>query len=140
MLHSNKNKEDLQKLNELVALESRVKSVRLQDKLGKENFHEDTKKVFEPVTKSTKEVSQEITKAITETSNINNKALEIFNNKFLEIMNDRGTLATYLMSPLSRITNPENTTQFKLVKDSRANRGNDSLIHNSIPFFYMAIC
>ena len=33
------------------------------------------------------------------------------------------------MSPLSKITNPENTSQFKLVKDSSSNRVNDLLIH-----------
>ena len=43
-------------------------------------------------------------------------------------------LATYLMSPLSKITNPENTSQFKLVKDSGSDRVNDLKIHNSIPF------
>ena len=48
-------------------------------------------------------------------------------------MNDRGTLATYLMSTLSKITNPEKTSQFKLVEDSSSNRVNDLLIHNSIP-------
>ena len=37
------------------------------------------------------------------------------------------------MSPLSKITNPENRTQFKLVKDSSSNRVNDLLKHNSIP-------
>ena len=37
------------------------------------------------------------------------------------------------MSPLSRITNPENTTQFKLVKDQNSNRVNDLLINNTIP-------
>ena len=37
------------------------------------------------------------------------------------------------MSPLSKITNPENSTQFKLVKDHNSNRGNDLLIQNSIP-------
>ena len=48
-------------------------------------------------------------------------------------MNDRGVLATNCLSLLSKITNPENTTQFKLVKDSSSNRVNDLLIHNSIP-------
>ena len=48
-------------------------------------------------------------------------------------MNDRGILATYLMSPLSKITNPENTTQLKLVKDSSSNRVNDLLIDKTIP-------
>ena len=37
------------------------------------------------------------------------------------------------MSPLSKITNPESTSQFKLVKDSSSNRVNDLLIHSTIP-------
>ena len=37
------------------------------------------------------------------------------------------------MSPLSKITNPENITQFELVKDSSSNRVNDLLIHNTFP-------
>ena len=48
-------------------------------------------------------------------------------------MNDRGILATYLMSPLSKITNPENARQFKLVKDSNSNRFNDLKINKTIP-------
>ena len=64
MLYPIGNVEDLQKLNELVSLENRVKVVRLQDKLGKQNFHEDMKKVFEPVTESLENTSQDITKTI----------------------------------------------------------------------------
>ena len=37
------------------------------------------------------------------------------------------------MSLLSKITNPENTIQFKLVKDHNSNRVNDLLIKNTIP-------
>ena len=37
------------------------------------------------------------------------------------------------MSPLSKITNPENTGHYKLVKDYSSNRVNDLLIHNTIP-------
>ena len=48
-------------------------------------------------------------------------------------MNDRGILASYLMSPLSKLTNPENATQFKLVKDSNSNRVNDLKINKTIP-------
>ena len=90
------------------------------------------KKVFEPVTKSLENTSQDITKTITETS-VKNQAIENINNKLSEIMNDRGILASYLMSPLSKITNPENTSQFKLVKDPSSNRANDLKIRNSIP-------
>ena len=95
MLYSIKDREDLENIEELVSLESQVKAVRLQDKLGKQNFHEDMKKVFEPVTKSLENISQDITKDITETSNKNNLAIENLNNKLLEIMNDRGILASY---------------------------------------------
>ena len=48
-------------------------------------------------------------------------------------MNDRGILASYLMSPLSKITNTENTSQFKLVKDHNSNRVNDLKINKTIP-------
>ena len=68
------------------------------------------KKIFEPVTKSLKSTSQDITKTITETSLENKHATEKINNKLLEIMNDRGILASYLLTPLSKITNPEKTT------------------------------
>ena len=133
MLFPIKDREDLKILTELVSLQNQVKAVRLQDELGKQNFHEDMKKVFEPVTESFENTSQDITKTMVENSNKNNQAIEILNKKLLEIMNDRGILATYLMSPLSKITNPENTTQFKLVKDHNSNRVNDLLIHNTIP-------
>ena len=133
MLYSIKDREDLENLNEIVSLQEQVKVVKLQDKLGEQNFHEDIKKVFEPVTKSLENTSQDITKTLTETSIKNNLAIENINNNLLEIMNDRGILATYLMSPLSRITNPENSSQFKLVKDSSSNRVNDLKINKTIP-------
>ena len=133
MLYSIKNREDLENLEEIASLQNQVKVVRLQDKIGEQNFHEDMKKVFEPVSKSLANTSENLTKVITETSIKNNLAIENLNDKLLEIMNDRGILATYLMSPLSRITNPENTTQFKLVKDHNSNRVNDLLINNTIP-------
>ena len=133
MLFPIKDREDLEKLKELVSLQDQVKVVKLQDKLGKQNFHEDMKKVFEPVTKSLENTSENLTKAITETSIKNNQAIENINNNLLEIMNDRGILATYLMSPLSRITNPEYSSQFKLVKDPSSNRVNDLKINKTIP-------
>ena len=37
------------------------------------------------------------------------------------------------MSPLSKITNQENSSQFKLVKDHNSNRVNDLLMKNKIP-------
>ena len=48
-------------------------------------------------------------------------------------MNDRGILASYLVTPLSKITNPENTSQFRLVKHYISNRVNVLLTKNTIP-------
>ena len=133
MLFPIKNTEDLEELEERASFQNQVNEVRLQDKLGKQNFHEDMKKVFEPVTKSLEKTFQVITKTITESSITNNKAVENLNNKLLEIMNDRCILDSYLMSPLSKITNPENSTQFKLIKHSTSNRVNDLKINKSKP-------
>ena len=130
----NKDREDLEKLNKLVLLQDEVEAVRLQDELGKQNFHKDMKKIFEPVTKSLESTSQDITKTITEKSIENNQAIQNLNKKLLEIMNDRGISASYLMSPFSKLSNPETISQFKLVKDSSSNRVNDLFIHNTIPF------
>ena len=68
MMFAINNREELDKLEELASLQDQVKVVRLQDKLGKQNFHEDMKKVFEPVTKSLENTSENLTKAITESS------------------------------------------------------------------------
>ena len=61
MLYPIKTRDDLKNLNELALLQNQVKALRVQDKLGKQNFHEDTKKVFEPVTKSIEDTSQDVT-------------------------------------------------------------------------------
>ena len=89
MLFPIKNRQESEILEELASLQNQAKVVRLQEKLGKQNFHEDMKKIFEPVTKSIKDVSEEVMKTITETSIKNNQAIENLNNKLLEVMNDR---------------------------------------------------
>ena len=133
MLYSIENVEDLELSNELVSLESQVEAVRLQGKLDKQKFHEDMKKVFEPVTKFIKDISEEITENMTENSNENNKTKENLNNKRPEIMNDRGILASCLTFLLSKSINPEDTSHVKLVKDPSLKRVNSLLIENSIP-------
>ena len=132
MLYPIKNIEDLENLNELVSLQNQVKAVRLQDKLGKQIFHEDMKKLYEPLTDTIKNASENMTKILTETSKENNLALENLNNKLLEILNDRGIISSYLLSSLSKITNPEKSTQFILVKDANSNRVNDLKINKTI--------
>ena len=127
------NVEDLQKLNETVSLQNQVKVVRLQDELGKQNFHEDLKEVFEPITKSLENTSENKTKTITETSIRNNKAISDLNEKFSELMNDKGMIAPYLATSLVNLFKPENKSQFRLRKDHNSTKMNDFLIHGNIP-------
>ena len=49
MLSSIKNREDLEKLKELISLNNQLEELHLQKKLGKQNFHENVKKLPEPV-------------------------------------------------------------------------------------------
>ena len=83
MLYSIKNRQGLENLNELISLQNQVKALKIQDRPGKQIFHEDLKNVFEPLTKIIKHTSQDVTKTITETSIENNKTLQIFNDKLL---------------------------------------------------------
>ena len=127
------NREDLDKLNEAVSLQNEVKVIRLQNKLGEQNFHEDMKKVFEPMTDTLKKTSDNITKTITENSINNNKAIENLNEKILELMNERGLIASYLTTPLVEAFKKDNKSQFRLRKDPNSLKLNDFLIHGNIP-------
>ena len=124
--------EELKKLNELNSLQNQVQEVRSQYKLGKQNYHQKKEKFFEPITDTRKTTTEKLTNAITGSFD-NNKTIAILNKKLSEIMNDRGIKTSNLLSPLSKINNPEKTTQFKLVKYSTSNRVNDFKIQDSRP-------
>ena len=133
MMFPIRNVEDLQKLNEAVSSQEQVKVVRLQDKLGKQNFHEDLKEVFEPVTQSIEKTSENITKSLTETSINNNKAIENLNEKILELMDEKGLISPYLTSSLVNLFKPENKSQFRFKKDLNSTKINDFIINGGIP-------
>ena len=133
MMFPIKNREDLEKLKELATLQNQIKAVKLQDKLGKQNFHENIKKLYEPLTNTIKVVSENLTKTLTENSNNNNKAIENLNEKILELMNDSGLIAPYLASYLVNVFKPENKSQFRLKKDLNSTKMNDFLINEGIP-------
>ena len=108
-----RNVEDLQKLTEAVSLQNQVKAERLQDKLGEQNYHEDAKKLFKPMTDAIKDTSDNLTKTITESSINNNKAIENLNERILELMNDKGLIVPYLDSSLVNLFKPEKSIQIK---------------------------
>ena len=125
MLFPINNREDLQNLNELVSLRNQVNEVRLQDKLGEQRYHEDSKNIFKPMTEAIKSTSENITKTLTENSINNNKAIENLNEKILELMDEKGMIAPYLVSSLSNVFNLENKSQFRLRKDPNSTKIND---------------
>ena len=133
MMSPIKDREDLEKLNKVVSLQNEVKVVRLQNKLGEQNFHEVMTKVFEPLTKTLKKTSDNITKTITENSINNNKAIENLNEKILELMSDKGMIAPYLTTSLVEVFKKDNKSQFRLRKDPNSTKMNDFLIHGNIP-------
>ena len=133
MMFPIRNVEDLQNLNAAVSLQNQVKVVRLQHKLGKQNFHEDMEEVFEPLTFTFKKTSENITRTITEIYINDNKAIENLNAKILEVMNDKGMIAPYLASSLVNLFKPENKSQFRLRKELNSTKMNDFLIHGNIP-------
>ena len=89
--------------------------------------------MFQTVSGTIKNTSENNSKGMMFPSKENNKALENLSDKNLEIMNDRGIMASYFLSHSSKITNFEGTSQFELVKDSNSNRVIDLLIHNTKP-------
>ena len=131
-----------EKMDESVSLQNQVKALRLKDKLGKENFHDDMKKFLNSSLNLFKihDVSEQVTGTFTESSKENNKTLSNLQNRLSDIMNDSGTLAFYLLFPLSKITKPDHTSHFKLVKDSDSNRVNYFLLNKTIPVILFDNC
>ena len=125
MLFAIRKVEDLQILNEAVSLQNQVKVVRLQDKIGKQNFHDNMEEVFEPLTNTLKKTSDNITKTITENSNNNNKAIENLNETILELMNDKGIIAPYLTTSLVEVFKKDNESQFRIRKDPNSTKMNN---------------
>ena len=77
------NREDLESLSKLVSIHIHVKALRLQDKSGKQTFHEDMENVFELVTNTIKGASQDVTNNVKESSEENDIALGKLNDIFL---------------------------------------------------------
>ena len=105
----------------------------MQEKLGKQNFLEDLKKIYKPLTDLIKDVFENVTKTISETSMKNTKAISDLNEKVLEVMNENGLIAPYLASSLVNLFKPENRSQFRLKKDLNLSMMSDFSINGGIP-------
>ena len=100
MWYSINTREDLKDLEELALLKIQVEEVRLQDKLSKQNYQYEAKKLQDPHIDTVKGTSENLTKTLKETYINNNKAIENLNEKVLELKNHKGMRAPYLASSL----------------------------------------
>ena len=133
MLFAIKNSEDIEKIEELALMKNKLEEFRLQDKIAKQNYNEDAKKIFELLTDTNKFTSESLTKTITETYINNNKAIANLNEIVLEFMKDKGILAPHLASSLLNLLKPENKSQFRLIKDLNSTKIKDFSINTSVP-------
>ena len=124
-MYSFTNRKKLKDLEELALLKNEVEKVRLQDKLGKQNYRYEAEELQEPLIATIEDTSESLTKTLEETYNNNNKAIENLNEKVLELMTDKGMIARYLASSLVNLFKPENKSQFRLTKDYNSIRTND---------------
>ena len=99
------------------SFQNQVKGLKLQEKLGQQNFHYDMKKVFESVAGTVKNVSEEVKEAKTETAKGSKKTFTDLNEKDYELVKDKGIIHSQLATPLLILVAPENKSQFKLFKD-----------------------
>ena len=67
MLFAIKDREDLEKIEDLGSLKNQMEERRLKDKLGTRIFHESPKKLHDSLTDTIKTTSENLTKFNTET-------------------------------------------------------------------------
>ena len=125
MIYAIKNEDDLTDLEELDDLQSKVKQVRLVEKLGKQGYHYDIKELFEPITKAVTDSNQKLhdeTKSTTKA--IENLDESEKNNKTLESRNEHEVLHSSLIRPIAKLLVPRNKSQFRLLDDPVSDKWN----------------
>ena len=125
-------REDSEKSEELASVQNQVQEVRLQDRLGEQNYHQTVQEIYEPLTDTITNTSENLTKTITEYYIINNKAIENLTTRVSELMNDKGVIAPFLASSMANLFKPENKRQFRFKKDPNSTQLKDFLISGGI--------
>ena len=77
----------MENLEELASLQNHVKELALQDKLGTQFFHENIKKVFEPVTDTGKQTARKTMGAVEDTT----RAIELKEDENNTALNEKKT-------------------------------------------------
>ena len=113
-------------MDELADVQSKLKQVRLVEKLGKQGFHYDIKELFEPISKADTDSNQKIleeskctTKAIQNLDESNNYV------KTLESLNKSEAVHSSLIRPVAKLLVPKNKSQFRLADEPDSDNWND---------------
>ena len=93
-MFSIRKRENLEKIEGLASLHNQADDLWLQDKLGKGNFHEKLKNLYEPLTDTIEVISRDLTKTMIESY----KAISDLIEKVSEIVIDKGMLSPFLAS------------------------------------------
>ena len=91
------------------------------------------KKVSKLNSDTVKETSNEIPKTMVETTKERITAIVILNEKVLEILRDRGTVASNLATLLIIRFKPKNKNQFRIFKDHNSYEVNVRVINTNKP-------
>ena len=129
MIYLIKNKDDLKDLKEVADLQSKVKQVRLVEKLGKQGFHYDAKELFEPITKANTDTSQKLLEGAKSTKAIEELYESNVHVKALELMNKNGVINSSLITPLAKLLLPTNKSHFRLYDDPDSHNWNDYVMN-----------
>ena len=126
MIYSIRNKDEIEDLNELEDLKSKVKQVRLVENLDKQGFHNDIKQLYEPITKAVTDINQNLfeetkskTKAIEELDDLS------VHLKTFQLMNKNGVIDSSFIRPISKFLVPESKSHFRLKDDTDSDDWND---------------
>ena len=114
MIYSMKNKDELKDLEEFDDLQTKVKRVRLVEKLCKQGFQYDVKVFCVPITKTLTdtrnylfEEAKSNTKSLMELDEINKNVI------FLKSMNKNEVIHSSLIRPIAKFLKPKNKNQFR---------------------------
>ena len=111
-------------------LQSKVKQVRLVEKLGKQGFYCDTKDFFEPITEVVTDTSQ---KLLDESKSTTKAIEELYESsvhvKALQLINQRGEIHSNLIRPIAKLLVPTNKSQFRLYDDPDSDNWKDYVMN-----------
>ena len=117
-------------MKRLGEIQSDVREVRSQEKLGKQVYHYDAKEIFEPIRKAVINLSE---KLLEESKPTLEAIKEVYESnvhvKALELLLKKGIFSLSLIRPLEKHIVPQNKSQFWLYDDADSENWSDFIMN-----------